>query len=53
MSGLAAIGLLLTTATQFRLHGLPVGPGNSTSPLASMSETRVWRFVGLPSGEAY
>jgi len=29
MSGLAAIGLLLTTATQFRLSGLPVGPGEA------------------------
>lgn len=27
MSSLAAIGLLLTTATQFRLSGLPLGPG--------------------------
>jgi hypothetical protein len=27
MSRLAAIGLLLTTATQFRLGGLPIGPG--------------------------
>jgi len=27
MSYLAAVGLLLTTATQFRLGGLPIGPG--------------------------